>query len=139
MAVGLHPDGTLRDAARFDLPPLHPLIGILRFDAALNFVNAATFEDAVLKLERERPGMRFLLVAAGGINELDASGAEMLFILAERLRADGVTLALSGAKKQITDVMERIGLDIAIGHDNMYTTDRFALDGLLARVADTPT
>ncbi len=136
IAVGLHADGTLRDAARFDLPPLHPLIGILRFDAALNFVNAATFEDAVLKLERERPGIRFLLVAAGGINELDASGAEMLFSLAERLRADGVTLVISAAKKQITDVMERIGLDTAIGRDNMYSTDRFAIDGLLARAEE---
>ena len=136
IAVGLHADGTLRDAARFDLPPLHPLIGILRFDAALNFVNAATFEDAVLKLERERPGIRFLLVAAGGINELDASGAEMLFSLAERLRADGVTLVISAAKKQITDVMERIGLDTAIGRDNMYSTDRFAIDGLLARAGE---
>ncbi|MEI6304353.1 MAG: SulP family inorganic anion transporter [Betaproteobacteria bacterium] len=136
IAVGLHADGTLRDAARFDLPPLHPLIGILRFDAALNFVNAATFEDAVLKLERERPGIRFLLVAAGGINELDASGAEMLFSLAERLRADGVTLVISAAKKQVTDVMERIGLDTAIGRDNMYSTDRFAIDGLLARAGE---
>ncbi len=136
IAVGLHADGTLRDAARFDLPPLHPLIGILRFDAALNFVNAATFEDAVLKLERERPGIRFLLVAAGGINELDASGAEMLSSLAERLRADGVTLVISAAKKQITDVMERIGLDTAIGRDNMYSTDRFAIDGLLARAEE---
>lgn len=136
IAVGLHADGTLRDAARFDLPPLHPLIGILRFDAALNFVNAATFEDAVLKLERERPGIRFLLVAAGGINELDASGAEMLSSLAERLRADGVTLVISAAKKQITDVMERIGLDTAIGRDNMYSTDRFAIDGLLARAGE---
>ena len=137
IAVGLHADGTLRDAARFDLPPLHPLIGLLRFDAALNFVNAATFADAVLKLERERPGIRFLLVAAGGINELDASGAEMLSSLAERLRADGVTLVISSAKKQVTDVMERIGLDTAIGRDNLYSTDRFAIDGLLARVEDS--
>lgn len=136
IAVGLHADGTLRNAARFALPPLHPLIGILRFDVALNFVNAATFEDAVLKLERERAGIRFLLVAAGGINELDASGAETLFSLAERLRADGVTLVISAPKKQVADVMERIGLDTAIGRDNIYSTDRFAIDGLLARVRD---
>jgi len=33
--------------------------------------------------------------------------------------------------------MERIGLDTAIGRDNLYSTDRFAIDGLLARVEDS--
>jgi len=133
--VSLHQDGTLRDAARFDLPPVHEEIGILRLDASLNFVTAAALEDAVLKIERDKPKMKFILLAAGSINDLDASGAELLFKLAQSLRHNGVTLALSAAKKQVQDVIKRTGLDEAIGTGNIYATDQLALDGLLARVA----
>jgi SulP family sulfate permease len=133
--VSLHQDGTLRDAARFDLPPVHEQIGILRLDASLNFVTAAALEDAVLKIERDKPNVKFILLAAGSINDLDATGAELLFKLAQSLRQNGVTLVLSAAKKQVQEVIERTGLEQAIGTANIYATDRLALDGLLARVA----
>ncbi|MCC6609791.1 MAG: SulP family inorganic anion transporter [Burkholderiales bacterium] len=131
--VGLHPDGTLRDAAHWRLPALHPRIAALRFDDSLVFVNAAHFEDAILQLERERPGVRFLLVAAGGINEIDASGVEVLSNLADHLGAKGVTLALSGVKKQVQEVLTRTGLTAKLGAGNIYATDRLALDDLRAR------
>ncbi len=132
--VGLHEDGTLRDAERFRLPPVHDAIGIVRLDASLNFVTAAALEDAVLKLERDKPQLKFILLTAGGINDLDATGAELLSKLSERLSQNGITLALSAAKKQVQEVMQRTGLDAAIGKDNIYATDRLAVDGLLARV-----
>jgi SulP family sulfate permease len=132
--VSLHEDGTLRDAARFRLQPVHPAIGIVRLDASLNFVTAAALENAVLKLERDKPQLKFILLTAGGINDLDASGAELLFKLSERLGQSGITLALSAAKKQVQEVIERTGLDAAIGGANIYATDRLAVEGLLARV-----
>ncbi len=133
--VGLHPDGTLRDAARWGLPVLHPRIAALRFDDSLVFVNAAHFEDAVLRLERERPGVRFLLVAAGGINEIDASGIEVLANLADHLAEKGVTLALSGVKKQVQEVLDRTGVTAKLGAGNIFSTDPIALEDLRARVA----
>ena len=133
--VSLHEDGTLRDAERFRLPPVHEAIGIVRLDASLNFVTAASLEDAVLKLERDKPQLQFILLTAGGINDLDATGTELLFKLSERLSHNGITLALSAAKKQVLDVIERTGLDAAIGSANIYATDRLAVEGLLARIA----
>ena len=135
--VSLHPDGTLRDAAHWHLPVLHPRIAALRFDDSLVFVNAAHFEDAVLRLERERPGVRFLLVAAGGINEIDASGVDVLSNLAAHLAEKGVTLALSGVKKQVREVCDRTGLTAMLGATNIYATDRLALDDLRARVEES--
>jgi len=41
VTIGLHPDGTLRDAGRFNLPSLPPQIGALRFDSSLLFFNVA--------------------------------------------------------------------------------------------------
>ena len=132
--VSLHEDGTLRDAERFHLAPVHDAIGIVRLDASLNFVTAAALEDAVLKLERDKPRLKFILLTAGGINDLDATGAELLSKLSERLHQNGITLVLSAAKKQVQEVMQRTGLDAAFGSENIYATDRQAVEGLLARV-----
>ncbi|HUY03486.1 MAG TPA: SulP family inorganic anion transporter [Rhodocyclaceae bacterium] len=135
MTVGLHPDGTLRDARLHGLAPLAPSIGALRFDASLNFVNAAYLEEAILELEHSKPGMRALLLVAGGINGLDASGAELISTVTERLRQSGIVFAISSVKRQVMAVMERTGLADKIGRENIFPTDRAALDGLLPRFA----
>ena len=141
--VSLHPDGTLRDAGHYKLAPLHPQIGILRFDASLYFANASFFEDAVLTLERETPGMKYIVIAANGINHLDASGVESLRNLSAQLRQNGVTLIVGGLKRQVFDVMERTGLVSAMGERNVFMAERAAIDDVLERLGgaarfDTP-
>jgi SulP family sulfate permease len=133
--VGLHEDGLLRDAERFDLRPLHPRIGAIRFDASLYFANASFFEDAVLRLERGRPEMTYILIAAHSINDIDASGVETLRNLAVRLRESGVTLVVSGLKRQVQDVLERTGAVDALGRENFYSSDHAAIADMRARLA----
>ena len=132
--LGLHADGSLRDAERFKLPSLHEKIGALRFDATLFFANVSFFEDAILKLERDNPKLEYILVVASGINHLDASAVEMLRGLTMRLRECGITLAFSGAKRQFLEVVERTGLTKEIGQANFFGADALALRTLLARV-----
>jgi len=138
--LGLHSDSTLRDSERHHLPELHPQLGALRFDGALRFVNVAFFEDALLRLERENPRMTHVLIKASGINDLDASGVEMLANVIARFKASGITLVFSGVKRQVADVMERTALTRAIGAGNIYPTDRAALEDLLgSRLNPAPT
>lgn len=132
--LGLHIDTTLRDAVRHNLPPLHPKLGAIRFDGALRFVNVSYFEDALLKLERENSEMEYILVQASGINEIDASGIEMLRNLLERFQKSGIKLAFSGLKKQVSDVMDRTGLTQKIGETNIFNTDRQAIDEICLRL-----
>lgn len=132
--LGLHDDGTLRDAKRLNLPELHPELGAMRFDGSLIFVNVSYFEDAILQLQRENPRLKYILVAAGGINTIDASGIEVLSNLAERLKANGVTLTFSGVKQQVLVIMENTGLTRKIGAANIYPTDIMGLDALLERL-----
>jgi SulP family sulfate permease len=129
--LGLHSDSTLRDSERHNLPELHPQLGALRFDGALRFVNVAYFEDALLKLERENPEITHVLVKASGINDIDASGVEMLLNLIGRFKASGIELVFSGLKKQVADVMQRTGLIAVIGPENIFPTDKEALAALL--------
>ena len=136
--VGMHPDGTLRDAEYFQLEALHPKLGAIRFDGSLFFVNVSYFEEAIIKLERSNPDLRYILVVGSGINGIDASGIEMLSNLVDRLKAGGVTLGLSGVKRQVKEVMDRTGLTGTIGADNIFPTDAAALGALLPRLAPEP-
>jgi SulP family sulfate permease len=132
--LGLHSDTTLRDAVRHKLPPLHPKLGAVRFDGALRFVNVSYFEDALLKLARENPEIECILVQSSGINEIDASGIEMLRNLLDQLRNSGIKLSFSGIKKQVSDVMDRTGLTHKIGEQNIFVTDGAAIDALCLRL-----
>ena len=46
----------------------------------------------------------------------------------------GVTLAFSGIKRQVLEVMERSGLVERIGRDRIFPTDQMALDALRAEL-----
>ena len=132
--LSLHRDGTFGDSARVDLPPLHERIGAIRFDASLYFTNAAFFEEAVLRLQRDSPEITYIVVAAHSINDIDASGVESLRNLAERLRQSGVTLVLAGVKRQVREVLERTDAIAALGAANIFSTDTEAVESLRARI-----
>jgi sulfate permease, SulP family len=137
-SLGMHADGTLRDAHRHNLPPLHSRLGAIRFDGALRFMNVSYFEDALLSLERKSPGLRYILVKCDGINYLDASGVEMLFSLVNRFKSNGITLGFSGLKKQVHEVIDRTNLSETIGPNNIFSSDQEAFNKLYDRgVIDT--
>lgn len=136
--LGMHSDGTLRDATRHSLPPLHSKLGAIRFDGALRFMNVSYFEDALLTLERKNPSVRYILVKSDGINYLDASGVEMLFSLVTRFKSNGITLGFSGLKKQVREVIDKTKLTETIGQENIFASDQIAFDNLFDRgIIDT--
>lgn len=129
--LGVHADATLRDSNRHEgLTPLPAKMGALRFDGALRFINVSYFEDALLKLERGNPELACILIKSSGINDLDASGVEMLANLVSRFRNSGITLAFSGLKKQVKEVMDHTGLTQKIGENHIFATDGEALKTL---------
>ena len=132
--VGMHQDGTLRDAQGHNLPQLHPRLGAIRFDGALRFINVSAFEKAILKLQQDNPEISTILVTCGGINEIDASGVDMLSKLITRFKSNGTPLCFSGFKKQVLDVIERTGLSERIGSHNLFSSDKAAIEALQSRL-----
>ena len=125
--VGRHTDGTLRDVTVYpDIPSSEQVIAI-RFDGQLYFANVTYFEDAVLEAVAAKPNARYVLVVGNGINNLDASGEDIIKALHERLREFGITLVFSGLKKQVIDVMRRTGLFEAIGQARIFASEDMAL------------
>ena len=126
--LGRYKDGTLRDTEVYkDLPTDENIIAV-RFDGSLYFANVSYFEDAMLKAAADHPNAKYLLVVGDAINQLDASGEEVLHHLVERLSANQITIVFSGLKRQVLDVMRQTGLYDHIGEQNIFPTDDMALD-----------
>lgn len=131
--LGRHPDGTLRDIKVHDLPVSENIIA-LRYDGSLYFANVPYFEDAVLEAIANNPRARHLLLVSDGINQLDASGDEVIHHLVERLRSNGIRVTFSGLKKQVLDVMRKSGLLEYIGQDNIFADEDRALAAIYVEV-----
>jgi SulP family sulfate permease len=128
-----HADGTLRDAAVFNLPTSEAIVAV-RFDGSLYFANVPYFEDAILGAVSANPKAKYILVVGDGINELDASGEEVIHHLVHRLHDNGITLVFSGLKKQVLEVMHRTDLYDYIGEANFFRTEDLALAAIYARL-----
>jgi len=112
-----HPDGTLRDAAAHGLQTCDS-ISLIRFDGPLYFANTGYFEEIVLDRAASKPHLKFIIIDAEGINEIDATGEEMLHDLARRLKSTGIQLIFARAKKQIMDILEQTGFVEALGKEH---------------------
>jgi MFS superfamily sulfate permease-like transporter len=124
--LSLHADGSLRDAERHGLKQCKHIAAI-RFDGPLNFASCSYLEEEVLGRAAEMPDLRHVLIVAHGINELDASGEEMLEKIVHRLRAGGVRVSFSGLKDNVIDVLRRTHLYEKIGEEHMYSTQLIAI------------
>jgi SulP family sulfate permease len=137
--LGRYSDGTLRDLkVNPDLPTSKHVVAI-RFDGSLYFANVAYFEDAVLEAVSNHPDAKYVLVVADGINQLDASGEEVIHHLVDRLKGAGITLVFSGLKKQVLDVMRATGLLDAIGQDRVFATEDRAIATIYAQLGKDAT
>ncbi len=133
--LGRHADGTLRDAKIHNLPTSEHIVAV-RFDGSLYFANVPYFEEAILEAVADKPKARYVLIVGDSINQLDASGEEVIRHLVERLRTTGVTMAFSGIKKQVLDIMQTTGLYGEIGAENFFRTEDQALRAIYERISD---
>jgi len=132
--LGRFKDGTLRDIEiNKDLPTDENIIAV-RFDGSLYFANVSYFEDAMLKAVATYPDAKYLLVVGDAINQIDASGEEVLHHLVESLHENGITVVFSGLKRQILQVMLATGLFEVIGEQNIFSNEDYALDEIYNRL-----
>ncbi len=127
-----HPDGSYRSAQRHNLPVCKH-IAVIRFHGSLFFVNVNYLEEKVLEQIATMPALRHVLIVGNGINELDASGEEMLSVLVGRLREAGFEVSLSGLNDNVLDVLRRTRLYERIGEDHLFRSVASAVEALHAR------
>lgn len=134
--LGRFSDGTLRDVKVYpDLPTSQHMVAI-RFDGSLYFANVSYFEDAVLEAVANNPHVKYVLVVGNGINQLDASGEEVIHHLLDRLKSAGITLVFSGLKKQVLDVMRATGVYESIGEKQIFATEDLAIASIYEKLGE---
>lgn len=123
-----------RDVTRYPDAKQVPGLVLFRWDAPLFFANADTFRERVLDVVDEAPTLvRWVVVAAEPITDVDTTAAEMLQELDKELAARGAELAFAELKDPVKDRLERYGLKKKIGHDFFFPTIGVAVKAYLDR------
>jgi MFS superfamily sulfate permease-like transporter len=92
-------------------------------DAPLFFANADTFRERVVDMvDSAREPLRWVVVAAEPITDVDTSAAEMLEELDKELAARGAELAFAEMKDPVKDRLRRYGLQARIGREFFFPT-----------------
>ena len=100
---------------------------IFRFDAPLFFANARVFREQVERLVAQDPALRWVIVAAEPVTDVDTTAADMLTELDRDLDAAGVRLVFAELKDPVRAKVERYGLAERIETQHFYPTIKSAV------------
>jgi high affinity sulfate transporter 1 len=113
-------------------PEARQIPGLLlyRFDAPLFFANADVFRDRIRDRIAAAPGpIRWVVVAAEPITDIDTTAAAMLEELHEELTADGITLAFAELKDPVRGRLRAYGTLERLGDVRLYPTVGASVSG----------
>jgi len=97
-----------RNVNRHDVLKSEMVLAV-RLDEMLYFLNGHTFEDTVNELINTNKRLTDLVLLCNAINEIDASGLEVLESINERLDSQGIKFHLSEVKGPVMDRLNRVG------------------------------
>ncbi|MBF0469299.1 MAG: SulP family inorganic anion transporter [Desulfamplus sp.] len=95
---------------------------MLRFDGPLFFANASYLEDQINDRLEKKKNLKHILIVSNGINDIDASGEEVLSLMIDNIRSAGMDISFSGVNESVYKVFERTHLLAKIGTDHIYPT-----------------
>jgi SulP family sulfate permease len=94
----------------------------MRFDGPLIFTNAGHFENEVIERVATKPELRYFIIDAIAINEIDATGQEMLHSLSSRLYEQNINLFFARVHKPITKIFSDTGYSKGQWKNNFHRT-----------------
>ncbi|HEX5198544.1 SulP family inorganic anion transporter [Paractinoplanes rhizophilus] len=99
-----------------------PGLLIFRFDAPLIFANARVFRDRVREFARTEPGLRWIIMAAEPITDVDTTAADMLEELDRELNEQGISLVFAEMKSPVHEKIDRYQLTRTIDPAHFFPT-----------------
>ena len=95
-------------------------VKIVKFSGSLYFANAAYFENKMLELiAKNREQLKYIIVDVAGINQIDASGEEVLSSLVELSSISGIEILFARAEG-IETVLRRSGFKEKFGEGRFF-------------------
>jgi high affinity sulfate transporter 1 len=117
----------------FDLPEgdqqvvTRPGLVLYRFGASLYFANAMAFGDDVVRLAATDPPLRWFVLDASAMADMDTTGSHALERALDALGRAGVTVAVTRAQPVLRRLLAVYGLEDRIGAGRFYATNRDAV------------
>jgi high affinity sulfate transporter 1 len=100
-----------------------PGLVLYRWDAPLFFANAEVFADRLRQAIAASPTpVRWVIVTAEPVTDLDTTAADVLQRLDEELAAEGIDLRFAEVKGRVKDRLKRYALFERFGSDHFYPT-----------------
>ena len=125
--LSMSPDRSYRSAKEFGLKECRH-IAMIRFEGSLFYANAGYLEDQISDLMLKKEELKHILIVSNAINDLDASGEEMLSLIVDRIRSAGYDISFTGVNEKVLAVMKRTHLYEKIGEGNIFPTMQQAVE-----------
>ncbi len=119
VSLSLSPDRRLHDAMAYGLRECR-FIDVVRFEGPLFFANSSYLEEQIAQHRLNKKELKHIILVAGGINDIDASGQETLSLVVDRVRSAGIDFSISGANETVTAKLRHTHLLAKIGSDHIY-------------------
>tara|TARA_B100000035_G_scaffold97014_1_gene82312 strand:+ start:1793 stop:3610 length:1818 start_codon:yes stop_codon:yes gene_type:complete len=97
-------------------------ISVMRFDGPLIFTNAGHFENEVIERVATKPELRYFIIDATAINEIDATGQDMLHSLSSRLYEQNINLFFARVHKPIQKIFTDTGFSTGQWSSHFHRT-----------------
>jgi high affinity sulfate transporter 1 len=112
----------LHDTERYPYAELLPGLVVYRFDAPLIFANARMFGEAMRAIAEQRQSLRWLVIAAEPMTDVDTTASDMLQELDVWLNERGVSLVFAEMKDPVREKIERYELTRTIDPVHFFRT-----------------
>lgn len=112
----------LHDLTRHLDAEVLPGLVIYRFDAPLIFANARMFSEAIRKLQADQAELRWIVIAAEPVTDVDTTAADMLEELDAWLNERGASLVFAELKDPVREKIERYELTRTIDPAHFFPT-----------------
>jgi high affinity sulfate transporter 1 len=112
----------LHDTASYPDAELLPGLVVYRFDAPLIFANARMFGETVRAMAQDRPGLRWVVIAAEPVTDVDTTASDMLQELDTWLNERGMSLVFAEMKDPVREKIERYELTRTIDPAHFFPT-----------------
>ncbi len=134
--VSLNDEGVYRDAQLNGLETSET-VAFYRYDGDLYFANAGYLERKLLNAVADKPKLKVIVLDLEAVDQIDATGEEMLGHMSSRLAEAGIEFYFSRVKFKVEDALKRSGLYDKIGAEHFYVKRTRAIKAIKEKYGDT--
>jgi len=133
--VALNEEGVYRDA-RMNALKTSETVAFYRYDGDLYFANAGYLERKLLNAVADKPKLKVIVLDLEAVDQIDATGEEMLGHMSSRLAEAGIEFYFSRVKFKVEDALKRSGLYKKIGAEHFYVRRTRAIKAIKEKYGD---